>query len=293
MPEHIDYFNDLEDYVEKVLNDLDEMIPKVNAELQDAFLELYYQLDKSSVGTIEASVKNLKILNNFKSKISSILEEGSYSEAVNGYLNGFDGSTSYLNDYFGSIVTTFKANDKLYQAILESNVSSTVDSLLGSGINSNFTDSIFDILKSNVTSGSNKIDFINTIKANLNDETGLLSRYVRQVASDSITQFNSNYVSTISGDLGLEYWYYKGTKKGDSRPFCNRLKGKYLTNAQLKQYVDEQSKSNGGKGWQGMVKGENWSNFKIYRGGYNCTDYLIPVSKEIYDAAPDGSKWSS
>jgi hypothetical protein len=293
MPDHINYFNDLEDYVEGVLNSLDKSLPKVNSELQDAFLELYYQLDKSSLGTIESSVKNLKIINKYKSKISSLLENGEYGQSVEKYLKGFEGSTGYLNDYFGTIVTAFKANDKLYEAILESNVGSTVDSLLGSGISSNFTDSIFDILKSNVTSGSNKIDFINTLKANLDDETGILSRYVKQVASDSITQFNSNYISTISNDLELKYFFYKGTKIQDTRPFCSRLIGKYLTYDQMKEYVQSQMKLNNNKGWAGMVKGENWSNFPVYRGGYNCRHYLIPISKEIYDAAPESARWAA
>lgn len=287
----ISHFDKLEDQVQEVLDSLNSQIPKANAELQDAFMDFYYTLDKSSTGTIRASVVNLKKIDAFKSKIGNILENGEYGTAVNEYVNGFTQSSDILNNYFGSIVQNFQNNDALYQAILESNVDSTLNSMTGSGIDANFTDPLIDILKKNVTSGSNKADFMNTLKANLNDDTGLLGRYVNQVASDSITQFNSNYINTISNDLGLKYWYYKGTKRADTRPFCSRIKGKYLTDAQLKAYVEQQMTLNGGKGWAGMIKGENWSNFKIYRGGYGCVDYLIPVSKEIYDAAPEASRW--
>jgi hypothetical protein len=287
----VDHFNSLEDQVQEVLDNLEAQLPKANSELQDAFMEFYFTLDKSSSGTIEASVANLKKIDAFKSKINNILQNGEYSDAVNTYVNGFTKSSDILNNYFGSIVTGFQANDKLYHAILESNVNSTVSSMLGSGVDANFTDPLIDILKKNVTSGSNKADFMNTLKANLNDNTGLLSRYVNQVASDSITQFNSNYINTVSNDLGLTYYFYKGTKIRDTRPFCSRLAGKYITQDQLKAYVQRQMDTNGGDGWAGMIKGENWSNFATYRGGWNCRHYLIPVSKQIYDAAPEASKW--
>jgi hypothetical protein len=285
----VSHFNNLEDQVEEVLNNLNEQIPKANSELMDAFTDFFYTLDKSSTGNINASVTNLKRIDAFKSKLTGILENGEYGTAVNDYVNGFKDSSDILNTYFGTAVQTFQANDALYEAILQSNVNSTLNSMLGSGVDANFTDPLIDILKKNVTSGSNKVDFMKTLQANLNDETGLLSRYVNQVASDSITQFNSNYISTISNDLGLKHYFYKGTKIRDTRPFCSRLVGKYLTEDQLKEFVQQQSQLNGGKGWAGMVKGENWGNFAIYRGGYNCRHYLIPVSKELYDAS--SNKW--
>lgn len=288
MPDAIDIFDDLENHIDDVLADLNKMIPKANSELYDAFLELYYSLDKNASGNIDASVANLNTINAFKAKIDKIINEGSYGDAVNEYLKGYNSSSGYINDYFSSIVDEFKDNDKLYQAILKANINTTTDSLLNAGIDANFTDPITKVLQDLTTSGSNKADFIATIKANLNDETGLLSRYVPQVAQDTIKQFQGNYVDTISKDLGLKHYYYRGSKRKTSRPFCLKMKGKYFTEDQLKKHVTEESK---GGGWQGMVKGENWSNFMIYRGGYNCVDDCLPISQKIYDNAPDSAKW--
>lgn len=290
---NFNYFDDLEDHVDEVLGDLDKILPKANSELMDLFTEFYYTLDKSSTGNIEASVENLNKINAFRSKIDQTLQEGEYGQGVSDYLNSYKSSSKYLNSYFGSIVNNFQSNDKLYQAILQSNVKTTTNSLLNAGIDANFTDPIIKILNDQVTSGSNKKDFINVLKANLDDESGLLSRYAPQVASDSIHQFNSNYIHTVSSDLGLKYWYYKGTKKKTSRQFCINIIGKYFTDENLHKYFDQQRELNGGKGWDGMIKGENWSNFPIYRGGYNCRHYLIPTSKAVYDAAPESSKWAA
>lgn len=285
------YFNKLEDHIDEVLSKLDSMIPKANSEIMDAVTELFYSLDKSSTGSIQASVKNLKKIDAFKSKISNILENGEYGKAVEDYLGAYTSSSGYLNDYFGTIVNSFKSNDELYQAILESNVSTTSETLLGSGIDANFTDPIVKILKDNVTSGSNKAQFMQSLKDNISGDNGKLVRYTNQVASDSITQFNSNYINTISNDLGLKHFYYKGTKIKTTRPFCDHIAGKYFTEKTLHKYFDQQQSLNGGKGWNGMIKGENWSNFPIYRGGYGCRHYLIPVSQELYDAAPDSAKY--
>jgi hypothetical protein len=285
----LNYFDTLEDQVEDILSRLDKSLPKANSELTDAVLELFYQLDKDPSGSIKASVENLKKIDNFKSTINRILVDGKYGESVSNYINGFTEGSGILNDYFGTIVNTFKANNELYGAILESNINSTIDSLLGKGIQSNFTDTLTDVLRNSITSGTSKRDFVETLNANLDNETGILSRYVKQTASDSITQFNSHYITTISNDLGLKYYYYKGTKIRDTRPFCSRLAGKYITEEQLKDFVQQQMTLNGGKGWNGMWKGENWGNFSIYRGGYGCRHYLIPVSKEIYDNA--SNKW--
>src|SRR5690606_11463950 len=107
-----------------------------------------------------------------------------------------------------------------------------------------------------------------------------LLRYARQVSSDAITQFNANYINLISDDLGLKHYYYKGTKVDDSRSLCRDLAGKYFKEEDLRSIIQRRSAS----GWGGMIPGTNWATFPRYRGGYNCRHYLIPVSKELYEA---------
>lgn len=284
MPDFSSHFDKLENDVEVALQNLEKSIGKSNEELQSLVSDFYASLDKSG-NSIKTSVSNLKKIDKFRSNINNTLENGEYSQGVKDYLSSFTNNSSVINDYFGTMAVSFKANDSLYQAILESNISTTTDSLLGSGVNANFTDPLIKILRDNVTSGSDKISFTKSISDAMFGENSKLARYSKQVASDSITQFNSNYINTISSDLGLKHYYYKGTKIKDTRDFCRRIAGKYFTDASLKSYVQQQMTLNGGKGWDGMVKGENWTNFPIYRGGYACRHYLIPISEAVYNAS--------
>lgn len=284
MEESLKIIQELEDSVESILNTLDKQVSKANSELFDLFNELYYSLDRSG-GSIKASVKNLKAIDAFRSKLSNELSSGTYGEAVSEYLSTFKDNSKLLNGYFSTVVAEFKANTELYKAILDYNVNTTADLLLGSGVNANFEDALIKILKDNVVSGSNRVQFIKTIQKNIIDNSGKLGRYVSQVASDAVTQFNSNYLNTISADLGLKHYYYKGTKISDTRSFCRKLAGHVYTEQELKDIVVVES---AGKGWSGMIAGTNWSNFPIYRGGWRCRHYLLPISVELYDKMKGG-----
>lgn len=287
----LSYFDQLEDQTQGALDSLDTQVAKANADISETIKGLYFQLDRDSSGNIKPSVDNLKLIDSFKNILSNILEKGAYGIAIGEFFKSFSKGSGYMDNYFTATTDVFRPTNGLYQAILESNISTTADQLLGAGVNANFRDPIIKILKDAVTSGSTKAEFIQTIEENVVDNNGILGRYINQVASDSITQFNSNYINTISKDLGLKYYYYKGTKIKDSRSFCKQLAGKYITADQLKAFVEQQMQLNGGKGWDGMIKGENWSNFPIYRGGWNCRHYLIPVSKSIYDQG--SNKWAA
>ncbi len=154
---------------------------------------------------------------------------------------------------------------------------------MGSGVNVNFSDGIMKSLKDSVKSGSDKSE-VNKILTQYikGDEKklGKLNRYVNQVSSDMISQFNSAYMDRISRDLGLNHYYYKGTKIRDSRELCVHLAGKYFTETEMSEYITKRSEN----GWDGMIPGTNWSNFGIYRGGFGCRHYRLPISEAVYRA---------
>lgn len=279
----------LELNTDKAIEMLNGKVTAAQEEILSELNDFIYQLKYNADGTLNASVENLKIIDKYRVELNKLVDNSGLSDAVQGFQDIYKDNSKIIDQYFSSIVGEYKNNEALFNAILESNNQTVVDSLLGSGIDANFKQPLLDALKQSVTSGSNKAELkqvLDSFLKNNPDVPSTLSRYTSQIASDATTQFNSQLIDTIGSGLDLEYFYYKGTIIKDTRPFCIHCANeKYFTADELKKYVLQQSQLRGGKGWQGMIPGTNWSNFKIRRGGYNCRHYVIPVSKSLYEKA--------
>ncbi|MDR0667929.1 MAG: hypothetical protein LBF90_04855, partial [Prevotellaceae bacterium] len=65
-----------------------------------------------------------------------------------------------------------------------------------------------------------------TLRKTLTDTdsgTGLLSRYAKTYATDSINHFAAEYMAAITGDLNVEWYVYRGTNLTTTREFCELL----------------------------------------------------------------------
>jgi hypothetical protein len=274
-------FEKIEDYSEKTIEDFIGSTKSSEEQILEEIKSFVNTLNKKN-GVLSPTVSNLKAIDKYSFTFSKWLnEKSSYSKSVNSFVDSLSGSSGLIYEYFNS--PDINTEGGIYSAILVDSEKEALNSLLGSGINANFTSGITKALKDSVKSGSDTKEVYAFLKTYIqgNKETlGTLERYTRQVASDTISQFNSTYLETFSRDLGLHHFYYKGTKARDTREFCNHLAGKFYTEEELEEYVTRRAVN----GWQGMIKGTNWSNFKIYRGGYNCRHYLLPVSESVYKA---------
>lgn len=270
--------DDLENAIDKFISDFEKQLPGANQEIYDELNTFLGQLKKTSSGNIQTSVENLKLIDKYRTTFDKALSQGQYSDSAREFISKFHATTGYIDDYFGSIVASFANNDGLYKAILQSNIDSTTETLLGSGVDANFKEPIIKILKDNVISGSDIKSARQVLKDFVignKDIDPKLSRYTSQVANDTLRQFNRNYTKAISDDLGLEYGYYKGTKIKDSRPFCEARAGKYFTKKEIQDWA--------ALNWAGKMAGTNKDTIFIYCGGYNCQHDIIPVSKKLYD----------
>lgn len=260
-----------------------------SAEIESFLIDFIATLQRNSDGTIKSSVENLKAINKLRPQLNDFITKTKYGQQSIKFASEYRDLTPLMNQYFASMALEFTKTD-LLKEVLNTSIQSTVDSLIGSGMDVSFSEPILNIFKSAVTSGSDRASIKNAIAKYLKEE-GKLGKYASQVSEDGVHQFTSHYIDTISADLGLEYYYFKGTKISDSRPQCVKMAGYYFTAKQLKQVVEDGIKLNAGKGWQGMIPGTNWNNYKIYRNGYRCRHYVLPVSKIIYEKA--SKKWAA
>ena len=93
-----------------------------------------------------------------------------------------------------------------------------------------------------------------------------LRRYAGQIAHDSVMQFHGQFTVAKAKEAGLEHYRYTGTLVRDSRPFCQNMVNKTLTEKEIRRIWNTQ-------GWQGKSTGDPF----IVRGGYRCRHTWIPT----------------
>ena len=96
-----------------------------------------------------------------------------------------------------------------------------------------------------------------------------LRRYASQIAHDSVMQFHGQFTVAKAKEAGLNHYRYTGTLVRDSRPFCQNMLNKVLTENEIRDIWNNQ-------GWQGKSTGDPF----IVRGGYRCRHTWIPTDPE-------------
>jgi hypothetical protein len=176
-------------------------------------------------------------------------------------------------------------NLQLYDEILEFSKQSAALNLLEAGVDTNFTQKILEVLNSSVVSSGDIDDLIAELEQFItggSEGVGALQRYVSQVSSDSLTQFNATYNQTITQDLGIEFYKYTGTKISDTRAFCVDFMQQYFHKKEVEK-LGEAINPLTNKGLtpqqlKGRINGTNKSSIFINRGGWNCRHFFSPIS---------------
>ena len=259
---------------------MDEALPRVFAKLSDQVIDLASDLSLDP----KDRAKSLKELIKLKKDIANtIITNAPYQLQVAEVIKGFEMLAELSNEYITVAIGDFKPKKALYEAILEANIATTKDALLGAGIRENFGTAIQEVLKDNIAGIGSRSELNKTLRKFIEgspQDAPFLNRYIKQTTNDAVMTFNAEYIQTIAEDLDVEHYYYQGTLIADSRPFCVSRAGRYFTTDEVKAWPNL-------KGWQGRMSGTNSSTIFIYRGGYNCRHQLWPVSKEQYDAAQE------
>lgn len=178
-----------------------------------------------------------------------------------------------IADRFSKVI-----NDEVYQSIIAGRPFEDMVSNIRAHINGVYR-------KSNTREINQLVDFINENKFNESKKTAVeeavkklqteyatdragnnLRRYAGQIAHDSVMQFHGQFTVAKAKESGLEHFTYTGTLVRDSRPFCQSMLNKTLTEKEIRDIWNNRS-------WQGKSTGDPF----IVRGGYRCRHTWIPT----------------
>lgn len=229
-----------------------------------------------------------------------------YLAAVKDFANAFNQVADLQNAYWAAAESTFSPKPLLREIRLQA-ITDTVNSLTENGIGVNISDNIAAILRQNITTGGSYKDLEQQLRDTLIDtkeSDGLLTKYTKQITTDSINQYNRQYTQAVAAGFDYSWYSYANSLIETSRPFCIAMHERdyfhiseipdlltatdlYYTNQ--KSGIREKVPIYARTGLPaGMYDNENESNFLILLGGYQCGHQARPVSEElVLMQAPD------
>lgn len=292
-------FNDISTRIKDALEKFNKKIPASQRAMLDGIEEQVARLDLNN-GKIKATVANLKIVASIKAKLLKLVLNDEYIDEVKQFAQAFRDVSVLQREYWQQIETSFKPRSILKE-IRSQAIGDTVSKLTEAGIGTNIADNIADILRTNITTGGSYKDLLGQLRESLTDtqkSDGLLTRYSKQITTDSLNQYSATYVQIVSSDLGYEWYAYQGSDIKTTRPFCDAMTDRrYFHISELPKLLRADGLYYEKKGVKtkvpiyektglphGMIDGTNPENIFIRRGGYNCNHQIRPVSANLVKA---------
>lgn len=285
-----------------ILKQIDKAVAKFNKRLpavqREMFNEISAELKRLDLNgkNVRATVKNLRIINSIKNKITRLIVTPEYEQEIKDFAKQFNEITKLQNEYWRAQEASFKPRP-LLKEIRKQAIADTVKQLGANGIGEAIGNHITTLLRNNITTGGSYAKLTEQLRNQLlNTQTdGLLSKYAKQITTDSINQYSAQYTQIVSSDLGFEWFAYQGSDIKTTRPFCDamtdiryfhvteiprllRAEGLYYMKDGKKTKVPIYDKTDLP---HGMIPGTNVANFQINRGGYNCGHQIRPVSERL------------
>lgn len=289
-------FKDILKKIDSAIIKFNKNIPSIQRDVLDNIVEEIKKLDLKD-GRIKTTVKNLRLITRIKAKLQRLVLTDDYLKGVKDFAKSFNDITKLQNEYWRSVEKTFKPKT-LLKEIKTQAISDTVQKLTEAGIGVNISDKITDILRHNITSGGSYRKLESQLRESLTDtqkSDGSITKFTKQITTDSINQYNAQYTQVVSSDLGFEWFAYQGSDIKTTRPFCDAMtdfRYFHITEVQRLLKAEDLYYVKDGERTKvpiydktglphGMIDGTNPENFFVRRGGYNCGHQIRPVSESL------------
>jgi len=232
-------------------------------------------------GRLVYDYETLLEINKLQKKVVELLSKGDYSKNIISLTQNFD-NIEDLSLQFASLLNDVDSYDFLKKQIspIKKGFIEDISSSLASpdSIKINITGGIRKILLRSATFGNTvdeAEDILRTYVLADAKKGGLLTRYARQIAHDSLFQFQGSVEQKIGEEIGANAYSYVGPLKTTSRPQCKRWINTFKGVIPFDKLQDEiEWAKNNGSGLGDLKLTVN--NFPQIRGGHHCIHRATP-----------------
>lgn len=251
-------------------------LPQAEAEIFREIMSIFDSLNITG-GKLSNNAKTEQFLASLDDRINRALLKSGYSDGVYAYLRDFKKIENNIRDLHSAVNKVEITADQI-DPIRRIETNNALNRLTGAGISKDFTDPLRQALYRNTMFGASFSDTEKLIREYVlsGKIDSKLSRYVKQVSRDAVSQFDGAVQANIAKELKLNAKFYTGSLVVDSRSQCKRWVEKQILFLDELQDEIDWAVRNG----SGMIPGTTVETFDIYRGGYNCRHRSIPTYRK-------------
>lgn len=271
---------------EKLISDLEKLntatitlITRISKQQEeyavDRLIESLNAFQLTPSGTIDNTANNINRISGLIENYRAVIFTPEFTSNISALLFKHYQQIAKLQQEYFLKAEQVSGNIKLLNALQSNALTTTITDLQYAGVN---TTGLNRVLSASVSDNLTLSQAGRLIKQNV---PGELTRYANEIVTDSLYQYERNVTKVVTNDLGLQHYYYSGTVRETTRPFCKTRSGNAYTETEVRSW---------GKlgDWAGKIEGTNEKTIFTYLGGYNCRHRLLPITERRYSQIKNG-----
>ncbi len=262
----------VETIVSKAESALTKQVNKTQAALFDQMGLLLNRLELDSQGLIIQNQANRKVLSQAETYYNKALNQSGYYESLNAIPNTIADITGANAAYFTTVIDGFSPDVQFIKSLQRQTIAQAESLLANEGVELILKQPITNILNQNANTGAAFNDLTKQLRTFIMgspEVDGALTRYTKQIVTDTLFNYNRAYQEAISASSGLVWTKYVGGVMDTTRPFCAARVGNYYHKTEVEKWASQE--------WAGKRPGTNKSTIFIYAAGYNCKHSIVYV----------------
>ena len=263
-------------FIEKIGLDFKRILPLLNSILVEYVENGQLTPDTIKLATLDSKILEAVQLSGYGASVDSLLESMMELQEIN--------EKFYQKAERLSVYDAIQDSERL-----NSHVKNIIENLKGQGASENILKPIEDLIRQQILLRRPYTETLDLLKIELSEEDTII-RYVRQIATDALSQYDGIINDEVRVKYGLDKFYYIGSLIETSRPICDHIRDNFkgaiditdlekileefcpngIPSDEKTTFVTVNNEKRTMKKGSGMYKGTNSSNFSTYRGGYGC-----------------------